>query len=176
MKNPEAKPYKGSKNYLNLTQNVSNLYSLSDKQLENNNPFKKKVIMTESKGQGENYNVKNYFTEPLKPRGKLELKQINEVASRSFKIWQSSKKRLIQKDPAFMGKEGEKIDYWDLKRSSKSFSLSWKFRESILFDKNTQSFGTSYTSKNHTKLSKREGKKLNVSQTHKLFLPPKSVL
>jgi len=84
MKNPEAKPYKGSKNYLDLTQNVSKLYSLSNKQLQTNNPFKKKIIMTESLSEG-NY-VKNYFTEPLKPRGKLELRQINEVASRSFKI------------------------------------------------------------------------------------------
>eukprot|EP01051_Picozoa_sp_SAG22_P000124 SAG22_NODE_2_length_61565_cov_858.782010_60_plen_91_part_00 len=90
MKNPEAKPYKGSKNYLDLTQNVSKLYSLSDKQFQTNNPFKKKIIMTESLSEGnvesKGYYVKNYFTEPLKPRGKLELRQINEVASRSFKI------------------------------------------------------------------------------------------
>jgi len=85
MKNPEAKTYEGPKNYRKLVQNVPKLYSLSDKQLQENNPFDKKTIMTES-FSGENTPTKHYLAKSIQSRGKLELRQINEIASRSLKI------------------------------------------------------------------------------------------
>ena len=120
MKNPTAKTYEGPKNYPKLVLNVPKLYSLSDKQLQKNNPFEKTFIMThtESKIPASQKNlrsadaglspintsllknnnnqeiVRSYLTKPLTSRGKLESRQINEVAGRSLNIWRSSKKRL----------------------------------------------------------------------------------
>jgi hypothetical protein len=111
---------KVQKNYRKLVLNVPKLYSLSDKQLQKNNPFEKTFIMThtESKIPASQKNlrsadaglspintsllknnnnqeiVRSYLTKPLTSRGKLESRQINEVAGRSLNIWRSSKKRL----------------------------------------------------------------------------------
>ena len=63
---------------------VENL-KYSDKQLQENNPFDKKTIMTES-FSGENTPTKHYLAKSIQSRGKLELRQINEIASRSLKI------------------------------------------------------------------------------------------
>jgi len=149
MKNPEAKTYEGPKNYRKLVQNVPKLYSLSDKQLQENNPFDKKTIMTESFSE-ENTPTKHYLAKSIESRGKLELRQINEIASRSLKIWQTSKKRLetvasasssmssasTKKTTAIESRnqsQSQSVDYWDTKRSSKSFNLSWQTREARLW-------------------------------------------
>jgi hypothetical protein len=111
MKNPTAKTYEGPKNYRKLVQNVLKLYSLSDKQLEVTNPFEKNLIMTHtqiskslpshkdpandsSPTTNDNVAICSYLNKPMTSRGKLESRQINEVAGRSLNIWRSSKKRL----------------------------------------------------------------------------------
>lgn len=115
MKNPTAKTYEGPKNYRKLVQNVPKLYSLSDKQLEVTNPFEKNLITTHtqiskslpsiasgdkspandsSPTTNDNVAICSYLNKPMTSRGKLESRQINEVAGRSLNIWRSSKKRL----------------------------------------------------------------------------------
>ena len=111
MKNPTAKTYEGPKNYRKLVQNVPKLYSLSDKQLEVTNPFEKNLITTHtqiskslpshkdpandsSPTTNDNVAICSYLNKPTTSRGKLESRQINEVAGRSLNIWRSSKKRL----------------------------------------------------------------------------------
>lgn len=189
MKNPEAKTYEGPKNYRKLVQNVPKLYSLSDKQLQENNPFDKKTIMTES-FSGENTPTKHYLAKSIQSRGKLELRQINEIASRSLKIWQTSKKRLETVAPASPSmssastrkttaiesrnqSQSQSVDYWDTKRSSKSFNLSWQTREARLWNGGSGTFGALYTSKNHAKLAKKSSAHFQLTPSHKLFLPQK---
>ena len=107
MKNPTAKTYEGPKNYRKLVQNVPKLYSLSDKQLEVTNPFEKNLITTHTqiskslpsiasgdKGpandssptRNDNVAICSYLNKPMTSRGKLESRQINEVAGRSLNI------------------------------------------------------------------------------------------
>lgn len=107
MKNPTAKTYEGPKNYRKLVQNVPKLYSLSDKQLEETNPFEKNLITTHtqiskslpsiasgdkspandsSPTTNDNVAICSYLNKPMTSRGKLESRQINEVAGRSLNI------------------------------------------------------------------------------------------
>ena len=115
MKNPTAKTYEGPKNYRKLVQNVPKLYSLSDKQLEVTNPFEKNLITTHTQiskslpsiasgdkspandsspivpcgdwyTTNDNVAICSYLNKPMTSRGKLESRQINEVAGRSLNI------------------------------------------------------------------------------------------
>lgn len=229
MKNPTAKTYEGPKNYRKLVQNVPKLYSLSDKQLEVTNPFEKNLITTHTqiskslpshKGPAndsspttnDNVAICSYLNKPMTSRGKLESRQINEVAGRSLNIWRSSKKRLSNAlcasatvpsgaTPSLKEKNTANNfgDYWDTKRSSKAFHLSWNTRQARLWN-GSESFNSSnsipavsissgadpmnntanseiylsYYSKNHAKLAKKDNKNFQLTASSKLFLSPNS--
>ena len=192
MKNPTAKAYQGPKNYKKLIQNVPKLHSLSNKQLKENKPFDKSLVMTytipskvdiiSKTDVGNNVNevhhslksstssvseayVASYSPNNKLIRGKLESRQINEIVGRGLNIWRNSKTRLSNyssKNRLKKEADSKSIDYWDVKRASKGFNLSWKVKKSSLLNKTQSSslLGISnlslvYSSKNHSELMKK---------------------
>jgi len=130
-----------------------------------------------------------------------EKKQINELMGRSRKIWIKNKKRLtlvlsgsveIKNNLNSSCKDGSPggiLDYWDTKKKSKSFSLSWKNRKiSLKVPKDSMSnlqtglkinegiSETLYNSKNFVHLIRKSEKKTKLSLgTPNLFSPKKQL-